>query len=101
MILNFLIFLDDDDLDEDDIPGFSHPTLAQSPLPDKGKGRARELDQLAAPSGGGGASSPGLSGNIGSASGVPRPARQTVGGVQVETRCVYMYISFEIDYDFL
>ncbi|KAJ7158669.1 hypothetical protein C8R46DRAFT_1109846 [Mycena filopes] len=75
---------DDDDIDEDDIPGFSHPTLPQSPLPNKGKGRAREPEQLAPPSSGNGRSSPSLSGNIGS--GAARPTRTTVGGVQVERR---------------
>jgi len=76
---------DDDDLDEDDIPGFSHPSLApQSPLPHKGKGRAREPEQLAPPSSGNGRTSPSLSGNIGS--GPARPTRSTVGGVQVERR---------------
>ncbi|KAG6845463.1 hypothetical protein H0H87_008823 [Tephrocybe sp. NHM501043] len=77
---------DDDDLNDDDIPGFTHPGLA-SPL-DKGKGKAREPEQLAQPSNTpGGPSSPVLSGNIGSsANGAARSARQTVGGVQVETR---------------
>jgi hypothetical protein len=80
-------FSDDDDLDEDDIPGFSHPTLSgpQSPAPySKGKGRARESEQLAPPSSGNGRASPSLSGNIGS--GPARPARSTVAGVQVERR---------------
>ncbi|KAJ7104063.1 hypothetical protein B0H15DRAFT_808287 [Mycena belliarum] len=76
---------DDDDFDEDSIPGFSHPTLPQSPVPpSKGKGRAREPEQLAPPSSANGRASPSLSGNIGS--GAPRPARSTVGGVQVERR---------------
>lgn len=75
----------DDDLNEEDIIGFTMP----SPAPDKGKGRVRELEQLATPSDNGGMSSPQLSGNIGSATAAPtRPARQTVGGMQVETRCV-------------
>lgn len=77
---------DDDDVDEENVVGFSHPTLAQSPQPDKGKIRAREPEQLAAPSTNGPSSSS-LSGHIGSsASGGPQSARQTVGGVQVETR---------------
>ncbi|KAJ7455370.1 hypothetical protein B0H11DRAFT_2067818 [Mycena galericulata] len=76
---------DDDDLDEDSIPGFSHPTIPQSPAPtSKGKGRAREPEQLAPPSSGNGNASPSLSGNIGS--GAPRAVRSTVGGVQVERR---------------
>ncbi|KAJ6531885.1 hypothetical protein B0H19DRAFT_1189095 [Mycena capillaripes] len=76
----------DDDSDEDDIPGFTHPGLApQSPQPfSKGKGRAREPEQLAPPSSRNGPASPSLSGNIGS--GPARPARSTVGGVQVERR---------------
>ncbi|ETW83166.1 hypothetical protein HETIRDRAFT_417152 [Heterobasidion irregulare TC 32-1] len=71
---------DDDDLDEDSIPGYSHPDPI-SPLPDKGKARAPE--QLASPS-----SLPTISGNIGSSSGAPRQpsTRQTVGGLRVETR---------------
>lgn len=78
----------DDDFDEDNIPGFSHPSLAaQLPLPDKGKSRAPP-EQLAPPSGTGGApQSPTVSGNIGtSSSGSQRGARKTFGGVQVETR---------------
>jgi len=81
---------DDDDLDESDIPGFTHPALGEnprSPAVDKGKGRA--ADQLAPPSGrANGSSSPTLSGNIGSNTngGGPKSARRTVGGVQVETR---------------
>ncbi|KAJ7678901.1 hypothetical protein DFH06DRAFT_1165183 [Mycena polygramma] len=77
----------DDDSDEDDIPGFTHPSMAapQSPQPyGKGKGRAREPEQLAPPSSGNGRASPSLSGNIGS--GPARPSRSTVGGVQVERR---------------
>ncbi|KAF8623677.1 hypothetical protein AX17_007375 [Amanita inopinata Kibby_2008] len=79
---------DDDDLDEENIPGFSHPTLSPSPrLQDKGKGRARGSDQLAPASGNDGATDATLSGNIGSSpNGASRPTRQTVGGVRVETR---------------
>jgi hypothetical protein len=81
----------DDDFDEDNIPGFSHPTLAaQTPLPDKGKGRAPP-EQLAPPSGAGGRPlSPSVSGNIGTSNtngaGGGRGARKTLGGMQVETR---------------
>ncbi|KAI0787606.1 Yip1-domain-containing protein [Fomes fomentarius] len=76
---------DDDDLDEESIPGFTHPGLVsnpQSPNPDKGKARASE--QLAPPSG-----SASVSGNIGTAvnGSTPQQAnRRTVGGVRVETR---------------
>ncbi|PPR03073.1 hypothetical protein CVT24_012386 [Panaeolus cyanescens] len=83
---------DDDDLDDDNIPGFSHPSMAQSPLPDKGKGRAPYVPEQLAPSSAtanGSTSSPHqLSGNIGSSiQNAARPAnRQTVGGMQVETR---------------
>ncbi|KAG6841447.1 hypothetical protein C0991_011117 [Blastosporella zonata] len=74
---------DDDDLNDDDIPGFTHPGLT-SPL-DKGKGKAREPEQLAPPSNSAAApSSPVLSGNIGGSA--ARSARQNVGGVQVEIR---------------
>ena len=79
---------DDDDLDEESIPGFSHPGVTSAPSsvqPDKGKGRATE--QLATPTGD--YSRAQLSGNIGSApSGAPTSARRMVGGVQVETRYV-------------
>ncbi|PIL35511.1 hypothetical protein GSI_02239 [Ganoderma sinense ZZ0214-1] len=76
---------DDDDLDEESIPGFTHPGLVQSPhspVPDKGKGRAPE--QLAPPS-----ASAAVSGNIGTpvnGSGAPPSNRRSVGGVRVETR---------------
>lgn len=77
---------DDDDLDEENIPGYS---LATPQPTDKGKSRAREFEQLAPPSSetNGEASNP-LSGNIGSSAGYAAraPTRQTVGGVQVETR---------------
>jgi len=70
---------DDDDLDDQDIPGFSAP----SPITDKGKSRAPE--QLAQPS-----VMPSLnqnvSGNIASNASASNPNRQTVGGIQVETR---------------
>jgi hypothetical protein len=81
----------DDEFDEDNIPGFSHPSLAaQSPLPDKGKGRAQP-EQLAPPSSAGGRpQSPNVSGNIGSSNANGgaggKGARRTFGGVQVETR---------------
>ncbi|PPQ90812.1 hypothetical protein CVT25_012132 [Psilocybe cyanescens] len=85
---------DDDDLNDDDIPGFSHPGLAQSPVADKGKGRATYVpEQLAPPGNSNGrpplSPSPALSGNIGSSSAQNATRsgnRQTVGGVQVETR---------------
>lgn len=77
---------DDDDLDEDNLPGFSI-----GPPPDKGKGRAHAPEQLAPPSNNAGASSPVLSGRIGGpANGAPPTTRQTVGGVQVETRYVVL-----------
>ncbi|KAJ3893256.1 hypothetical protein GG344DRAFT_87265 [Lentinula edodes] len=76
---------DDDDFDEENIPGFSHPGMPQLPQSDKGKNRAREPEHLGMPSANGNNSVP-LSGNIGSSSGPQRPARQTIGGIQVETR---------------
>ncbi|KAG6862525.1 hypothetical protein C0995_000073 [Termitomyces sp. Mi166 len=81
---------DDDDLNDDDIPGFTHPGLA-TPV-DKGKGKAREPEQLAPPSiAGGTSSSPALSGNIGSSTnGTAGSSRRTVGGVRVETRYVFL-----------
>ncbi|KAG2017782.1 hypothetical protein CC2G_007263 [Coprinopsis cinerea AmutBmut pab1-1] len=82
---------DDDDLDEDSIPGFAHPSMAPTsanPV-DKGKARAAyEPEQLAPPSAGGRSNSQTLSGNIGSSSQASgqRADRQTIGGVRVETR---------------
>jgi protein YIPF6 len=89
----------DEDFDEDNIPGFSHPTLAaQSPLPGKGKGRAPP-EQLAPPSGAGGRpQSPNVSGNIGSTNAngnVGAGTRRTIGGVQVETRYESIYFWIE------
>lgn len=85
---------DDDDLDEETIPGFTHPGMPatpRSPVYDKGKGRATE--QLAASSGGSQLPRTPLSGNIGSAApnGAPHSARRMVGGVQVETRYFHIY----------
>lgn len=83
-------FEDDDDLDEEAIPGFTHPGLVQSPhspAPDKGKARAPE--QLAPPS-----ASVAVSGNIGTpvnGSGAPPSNRHSVGGVRVETRYVTVH----------
>ncbi|KAL1696867.1 hypothetical protein GGG16DRAFT_42034 [Schizophyllum commune] len=74
---------DDDDYDEENMPGFTNPALA-SPVADKGKTRAHEPEQLAPPSSSG---TSGLSGNIGSSSNTaPQATRSTVGGVRVETR---------------
>ncbi|TFK28184.1 Yip1-domain-containing protein [Coprinopsis marcescibilis] len=81
---------DDDDVDEDDIPGFAHPSMGDNASAniDKGKGRAPyQPEQLAPPSAGGRTSTQTISGNIGSsAQGGQRANRQTVGGVRVETR---------------
>ena len=74
---------DDDDYDEENMPGFTNPALA-SPVADKGKTRAYVPEQLAPPSSSGPS---GLSGNIGSSSNTaPQATRSTVGGVRVETR---------------
>lgn len=80
---------DDDEFDDGDIPGFSHPTIAQSESAlDKGKSRAHDAEQLASPSANARLPTPALSGKIGSApsAGASRPTRQTVGGMRVETR---------------
>jgi len=77
----------DEDFDEDNIPGFAHPSIAAQ-LPDKGKGRAPP-EQLAPPSAAGGRpQSPNISGNIGSSDRTAGSgdSRRTIGGVQVETR---------------
>ena len=81
---------DDDDLDEEAIPGFSHPAMSTTPHSagyDKGKTRAPE--QLATPSSASNFPHTPVTGNIGSApNGAPKSNRRMVGGVQVETRCV-------------
>ena len=85
---------DEDDLDEESIPGFSHPEVVQTPhLPDKGKGRASGHDQPAFSSTNVGTTSASLAGNIGSSqdSG-PRTTTQTIGGVRVETRYAHHII---------
>ena len=92
---------DDDDFDEDSIPGFTHPQAPDPPLSakpppplDKGKGRAPDtlLPPRAATPNGIGSSSPSnhLAGNIGSTanSAAPKGDRRTVGGVRIETRWV-------------
>jgi len=79
---------DDDELNEDYIPGYSHPAMPSPKPADKGKGRA-DPEQLTTPSSAlNGRPGPSVSGNIGSApaGSAARPARQTVGGIQVETR---------------
>jgi hypothetical protein len=96
--INSISIDNDDEFDEDNIPGFSHPSLAaQSPSQDKGKGRAPP-EQLAPPSAPGARSqSPNLSGNIGSSDARRGPAgpgaRRTIGGVQVETRYDNVFIA--------
>jgi hypothetical protein len=77
---------DEDDLDEQDIPGFTAPGLA-SPVIDKGKSRAPDP---AGQTSGAGAPVLGISGNIDRSNAPHKPARQTVGGIRVETR----YVSF-------
>jgi hypothetical protein len=88
----------DEDFDEDNIPGFSHPSpAAQSPLPSKGKGRAPP-EQLAPPGAGSRPQSPNVSGNIGSSNANGNvggtAARRTIGGVQVETRYDIIFFGF-------
>ena len=85
---------DDDDLDEENIPGFSHPAISPT-VPGKGKARAHEVEQLGSPSGDGRLPTPVLSGKIGSSANGAAPAkpsnvRQTVGGMKVETRYTAM-----------
>jgi len=81
---------DDDDLDEEHIPAFTHPGMATSPPPDKGKSRALYVpDRLASPSTSNGRPTNMVSGVIGSntSQGPSRSANtQRVGGVRVETR---------------
>ncbi|KAF8583719.1 Yip1-domain-containing protein [Ramaria rubella] len=82
---------DEDDFDEESIPAFSRPAPPSNDMASsQNKGKSRVPEQLAPPrnaSGGGGPSSPRLSGNIGSnPDGPAKSARRTVGGVRVETR---------------
>ncbi|KZV59537.1 Yip1-domain-containing protein [Peniophora sp. CONT] len=80
----------DEDLDDEDIPGFgasSAPTTPLIPTPAADKGKGRAIEQLASPA-------PQLSGNIGGSgngtagSGIAtgNARRQAIGGVRVETR---------------
>ena len=73
---------DDDDLNDEDIPGFGGVGVGTPLLsPDKGKARAPASP---APSG---PLPPVVSGNIHSSAGAPRSStRQALGGLQVETR---------------
>ena len=87
---------DDDDFDEDSIPGFTHPQAPAAPPPplDKGKRRAHDtlLPPPTAPPNGTGTSSSSnpLAGNIGTTANgaTPKGDRRTVGGLRVETRYV-------------
>lgn len=76
----------DDDLNDEDIPGFGGPGTPLLP-PDKGKGRAPQ--SLASP----GLPPPAVSGNIGTPGNAPKNStRQSFGGVNVETR----YVSYRL-----
>jgi hypothetical protein len=71
----------DDDLNDEDIPGFGGVGTPLLPTPDKGKGRAPQ--NLASP----GLPPPVASGNISTPDNAPRGSgRQSFGGVRVETR---------------
>lgn len=77
---------DDDDIDEEHLPAFTHPGMVTSPTPDKGKSRATFVpEQLASSS-----TSHVVSGVIGASSSLSGSSRsaniQHVGGVRVETR---------------
>ncbi|KAG8935950.1 hypothetical protein FRC02_005425 [Tulasnella sp. 418] len=90
---NKFIPADDDDDDDSYLPAFSQPELELdntpqqlSPQPAKGKARA---DPAVNPlSGNIGSASPSISGPPSSSApnGTPRPTRQKIGGIQVETR---------------
>ena len=72
---------DDDDLNDEDIPGFGGAATPLLATPDKGKARAPDSS---APSS---LPPPVVSGNIHSSASAPRGStRQAVGGLQVETR---------------
>jgi len=82
---------DDDDLDEEHIPAFTHPGMATPPPPDKGKSRAIFVpDQLASPSNLNGRPTNMVAGVISGNTSQGGPSRsantQHVGGVRVETR---------------
>jgi hypothetical protein len=71
----------DDDLNDEDIPGFGGAGTPLLATPDKGKGRAPQ--NLASP----GLPPPVVSGSINASANVPRGStRQSFGGVQVESR---------------
>jgi hypothetical protein len=72
---------DDDDLNDEDIPGFGDAGTPLLATPDKGKARAPDSP---APSG---LPPSVVSGNMYSSASAPRGStRQAVGGLQVETR---------------
>jgi protein YIPF6 len=82
---------DDDEFDESSMPAFSGaalPVADASPVSNSKKGKVR-AEAMPIPSSSGAGGSAGLSGKIGSVPlGVKPALRQTVGGVQVETRFV-------------
>jgi protein YIPF6 len=82
LITNFLQDDSDDDLNDEDIPGFGAGTPLL-PTPDKGKGRAAE--RVASP---GPPPPPAVTGNIATPGNAPRVSstRKSFGGMQVETR---------------
>lgn len=79
------IVADDDDVNDEDIPGFTQPSVHGETVPLTPASRAPMEPVVLTPN-------PALSGNIGSSSGAgaqgrPNSTRQQYGGVRVETRC--------------
>jgi hypothetical protein len=78
------IVADDDDVNDEDIPGFTQPTVHGGQAPPNPGAKAPLEPVVLTPN-------PALSGNIGSSSGTSAPGhsnstRQQYGGVRLETR---------------
>jgi hypothetical protein len=83
------IVADDDDVNDEDIPGFTQPSVHET-VPLTPAGRTPMEPVVLTPN-------PALSGNIGSSGGTsaqghPSSTRQQYGGVRVETRYTYSYL---------
>lgn len=78
------IVADDDDVNDEDLPSFTHPSVHGDGVPPTPASRAPMEPVVLTPN-------PAVSGNIGSSSGIgsqgrPNSTREQYGGVRVETR---------------
>lgn len=84
------IVADDDDVNDEDIPGFTQPSIHGGPVPPTPGAKAPLEPVVLTPN-------PALSGNIGSSSGAGTTGhstntRQQYGGIRLETRQVNQFI---------